>query len=519
MNPEVTSAEIDVLYAEVYDAAPPLPRPLKTKIAVEAITKEGLLEEAMAIAPLNPEEHATLKALESEEVRSLANDGSITRHVKRNKIFQRKAREFMLVHQELADYYSGWIGCVSTIQTSCSFALTIVLYVPLKEIKDLVDNCVAVATLVLGVLKMWLTIARYGELQEKHAAAARGFGQIDEKVTSFLAALADVQSDDMEAAFGDRFADDAERADDASKAQAAAATLTKVAKLKPGECLNNLKAKALEAASKTAGKVTGAAKQESPDHKEVAPAENTSEVVKRLRLMYRKASEYRVAHTVYESFYLRAHTAMSFLHLVLSSSVSSVLFLKDIIGPLAQPISMALSTLLSGLNTAIGTLGLVQKAEKHTSARLAFASNQRSFATTLMIDKPDEIASRFSEYAAQWNETLANTFPLTPSQLHALRDEDDSSKPLLPLITPPIIDTKALQAKLDAKMMKIQEAAEAQLTEVVEDFGETVVREFGDKLEQKVADELDQAVAGKLDQAVTDKIDQAVAGKLRPGSC
>ena len=53
VSPEVRSAEIDVKYSEVYDTAPPLPRPLKTTLTLSAVTKEGLLEEAMSIAPLD----------------------------------------------------------------------------------------------------------------------------------------------------------------------------------------------------------------------------------------------------------------------------------------------------------------------------------------------------------------------------------------------------------------------------------------------------------------------------------
>ena len=57
--------------------------------------------------------------------------------------------------------------------------------------------------------------------------------------------------------------------------------------------------------------------------------ENTSEVIKRLRLIYRKAIEFRVVHSIYESSYFKAHTALSFVHLVLSSSAKSNRLVKQ----------------------------------------------------------------------------------------------------------------------------------------------------------------------------------------------
>lgn len=94
------------------------------------------------------------------EARSLPTDGSITRLVKRNLIYQRKAHEFSLVHRELADWYGKFISMIGAIQTGCSFALTVVLFMPTPAALAIhIDNGVAIATLVLGLLKSWAVIA------------------------------------------------------------------------------------------------------------------------------------------------------------------------------------------------------------------------------------------------------------------------------------------------------------------------------------------------------------------------
>ena len=411
-------------------------------------------------------EEQQLEALGLHEARSLPTDGSITRLVKRNLIYQRKAHEFALVHQELADWYEKFIGTIDAIQTGCSFALTVVLFMPTPvALATLIDNGVAIATLVLGVLKSWVTIAGYDVLQAKHETAARGFGDVEENVTSFLATLADVPGDDLKAAFADPHADDPERGDDAAQAKAASKALVSFAKLSPGECLDKLKEKA------------GGSFEQDNDHseEEKKDGENAGQVVSRLRTMYRKSLEYRVAHALFESKYLAVSAAFSFVHLLLSSSVSAVLFLKRII-PFSTVISLVLSTMLTGLNTAIGALGLAEKAEQHTAARLAFASTQRNFATTLMLDPPEEIQKRFHEYAANWNQTLANTEKIKPVQLQMLRDEDNDKLPLLPLITPPILDAKAMKAATKAKAAKVkqfgeQKAAEAEAAKAAEAAG------------------------------------------------
>ena len=292
-------------------------------------------------------------------------------------------------------------------------------------------------------------IFRYDVRQAKHATAARGFGDVEESVMSFLATLADVPGDDLKAAFGDPHADDAKRGDDAAQAKATARALVSCGKISPGECLEMLREKASDTF------------EQDNDHSEEdkKDGESPGQVVLRLRNMHRKALEYRLAHALFESKYLSANTALSFVQLLLSSSMSAVLFLKYLI-PYAKPISIVLSTLLTGLNTAIGSLALADKAEQHTAARLAFASTQRSFATTLMVDPPPEITKRFHEYAANWNQTLANTVTIKPVQLQMLRNEDNRKVPLLPLITPPILNAKEMQVVMRAKAAKVKQFSE-----------------------------------------------------------
>eukprot|EP00929_Paragymnodinium_shiwhaense_P025135 TRINITY_DN15278_c0_g1_i2.p1 TRINITY_DN15278_c0_g1~~TRINITY_DN15278_c0_g1_i2.p1 ORF type:complete len:143 (-),score=32.92 TRINITY_DN15278_c0_g1_i2:259-687(-) len=128
---------------------------------------------------------------------------------------------------------------------------------------------------------------------------------------------------------------------------------------------------------------------------------------------------------------------------------------------------MGLSTLLLGVTTAMGYLDLVERAEKHTAARIAFASNQRSFATTLMISAPQDVAARFPEYSGQWNETLANAVHIKSYKLQAFRDEKNRKKPLLPLITPVIPDKKMIKARLAAEAEDVQRLVEKDVEEAV----------------------------------------------------
>ena len=93
--------------AAAFDAAPPLPRPLKSKHDLKAITGKGLLLESLSVAPLNAKEEATLVQNGLENVRAYENDDELTRITKRLSIYLRKSAEFKLVHEEIAEGYES----------------------------------------------------------------------------------------------------------------------------------------------------------------------------------------------------------------------------------------------------------------------------------------------------------------------------------------------------------------------------------------------------------------------------
>ena len=64
--------------------------------------------------------------------------------------------------------------------------------------------------------------------------------------------------------------------------------------------------------------------------------------------------------------------------------------------------SVALSALLTGLNSAMQALDLAGKEEQHAMARLVFAGLQRSIATVLMLHDNASVANVFQGLALQF---------------------------------------------------------------------------------------------------------------------
>ena len=71
----VRAAEINIMFSEAFDAAPPLPRPLKSKHAIRFINGAGLLIESISVAPLNEKEEAFLREKKLDKVVGLARCG------------------------------------------------------------------------------------------------------------------------------------------------------------------------------------------------------------------------------------------------------------------------------------------------------------------------------------------------------------------------------------------------------------------------------------------------------------
>jgi hypothetical protein len=63
------------MFSEAYDAAPPLPRPLKTKHTLNYINADGLLLESLSVAPLNEAEEETLREKKLDKVGGVARRG------------------------------------------------------------------------------------------------------------------------------------------------------------------------------------------------------------------------------------------------------------------------------------------------------------------------------------------------------------------------------------------------------------------------------------------------------------
>ena len=80
---EVRIAAIEVLFSENYDAAPPLPRPLKSQYELQYITGKGLLVESLSVAPLTAEEEAQLADMGLSDVRSQDDDPMVVKYTKR----------------------------------------------------------------------------------------------------------------------------------------------------------------------------------------------------------------------------------------------------------------------------------------------------------------------------------------------------------------------------------------------------------------------------------------------------
>ena len=152
------------------------------------------------IAPLNQFDVDKLKEQGMENARSLPSDGIIVRVTKRNVVFLRKVTEFELVHRELSNAYGKKIKIIETVQTAISALLSIGLLIADTLPKDQVDNLVtgvAILTLFMGVLKQWVTVAKYEEYEAKHSTSANGFMKLKEDITSLLATLSDSTKEEV----------------------------------------------------------------------------------------------------------------------------------------------------------------------------------------------------------------------------------------------------------------------------------------------------------------------------------
>ena len=187
---------------QVYDTSPPLPRPLRSKFqnSLQYITAGGFHREARMIAPLDKGDMDKLKKYGMENARSLPSDGLIVRVTKRNVVFLRKVTEFELVHRELGNMYGRRIKRIETLLTLISGLLSVGLLLGdtlSKDQAEMMVQAVAILTLLMGVLKQWVTVAKYEEFEAKHSTSANGFMKLKEDITSLLATLSDSTKDEV----------------------------------------------------------------------------------------------------------------------------------------------------------------------------------------------------------------------------------------------------------------------------------------------------------------------------------
>jgi len=137
----------------------------------------------------------------------------------------------------------------------------------------------------------------------------------------------------------------------------------------------------------------------SPEDGVMAVGEAPSNIQLRLRRMYRKSVEYRLAHALFETKYRNMRINVAFVHLFLSTLTGAVLFLGH-----AAWITGGLSFILTGLNSFMQAVNLAELEAGHTEGRLVFAGLQRSFATILTLNDRQGVLERFPMCAAKFSE-------------------------------------------------------------------------------------------------------------------
>jgi len=148
----------------------------------------------------------------------------------------------------------------------------------------------------------------------------------------------------------------------------------------------------------------GPKKVVSADDGVIAVGEAPTSVQLRLRTMYRKSVEYRLAHALFETKFRKMRISLAFVHLLLSTVTGAVLFLG-----LAAWITGGLSFVLTGLNSFMQAVNLAELEAGHTEGRLVFAGLQRSFATILMLNDRAGVLEKFPTCAVKFHEAEKRT--------------------------------------------------------------------------------------------------------------
>lgn len=411
-----------VQFSEVYDAAPSLPRPLRSQYILQYITLSGLRQGARIVAPLTEQEQSLLKTTGLNTIVSLQSDSPATKHCKCLMIHYNKAKEYVLVHSELSAWYKNVNRKVENTATAVSFAIAAVVLFDAGGTALALYLAGAVA--FVSMMKSWCTYANYDTLESSHELASLGFRGISSEIEDMLCVLGDLKASQVAENFGG--APMKKESGPIRKLLNQFKKLdTYVRETSPTEALDSVSDRVVDGADA----VESAVEATVPSTKE------------RLRLLYRKALQYRGAHSIFETKYNRLRTLLAFLHLVLSTVTSSAMFMKT-----PDIVVSTLTSVLAALNTIIGATAFGDMESKHAHGRIAWASVMRSFETTLMLDSDEQIRVRFFEYGKRFKEVLHSTARL--NALHLLRDPDDRKKPLFDLIieSPDIFSTATAQA-------------------------------------------------------------------------
>jgi hypothetical protein len=415
---EVRIAAIDVLFSETYDAAPPLPRPLRSQHELKYITGKGLLAESLSVAPLTTAEEGKVVSMGLGDVRSQDDDPKVVKYTKRLMIYYRKAGEFALVHAELGAWYERQSETVSTINTATSFFVSGVVLMGIA----VPSIALAIIVVIVGMMKSWIMYVKYDTLEAGHSNAARAFSYIAETIKDLLAVMADLEPQEVAEEFGG-----GDKADMAETHDCVRGALNKYKEVRArAKAIREAAANATKGESKV--RPVGNSGDESVETGPVGEATAT-QVVLRLRTLYRRAVQYRLAHSLFETKFRRLRIGLAFAHLTLTTVTSACMFLN-----VEGGVIDVLSVLLTGLNTVIQSTGFAQKESDHTAGRISWASVQRSFATVLMLYDSKEIRNRFSEYSTKYVTTLESSVPLKGLQF--FRSPADKNKPMFDLISP-----------------------------------------------------------------------------------
>jgi hypothetical protein len=353
----IRCAEINIQYSEVYNAAPLLPRPLKSQHLGELkhITGKGLKDESVAIAPLNADECRLLHEEKMDNVRSYPHDDEITRYSKRLLVYFHKAIEFSIIHEELALGYAVLIGRIDTLNLLTSVIVTFCASTPAIQEVQSVPAILGVTTFVAGIIKSWVSYAKYDTIMDSHNKASLGFKEITQEIENILEsklfpATETMRGNKSETAFRERMVEIGGSAGAAainSHFEGAAKRRTYFSFSLRG---NGAPATVICDDDLEDG-TTGGAPAEAISDADIEygfDVEKCSKAKAKMRLMYRMSAEYRLAHNLYETKYHKLRMVAAFVHLVLASTTAAVLLMPNM-----ETLASVLSFLLTGLNGAL----------------------------------------------------------------------------------------------------------------------------------------------------------------------